>query len=479
MSGQVAILHGWSDTSKSFLPMRQYLIANGYSPVDIQLADYISLDDDVRIEDVAKRMQVVVSAKIESGELIPPFDLIVHSTGGLVAREWIVTNFPDGMRCPVKRLIMLAPANFGSKLASMGQSMLGRVLKGWNNWFQTGEEMLLALELGSPYLWKLAQRDLIARPGEDPIGPYGPGKVWPFVIVGSRSYSDGLKQIVGEHGSDGTVRACAANMNTVGLTIDFTAQDGSVSVSSWGDRSGGTKFPIAILPDRDHGSITRPDLTGSSAPDQPDQLSKAILRALKCETENDYQAIAAEWQTVSDGTAALGDDKASLDRQFGPNNSLSVEQFHRHMQLNVYVRDDYGNAIDDYFLEFYDPDKSGTADSVAFHGEVLEDVHKFGKAEAFRCLYVDHAELSLSYYTDGKGGVRNLAVSISAAPPGKNVKYFDSLKDGAKGEVLVHSDDPEVKQSLTARLFRNTTHLIEVVVPRRPIDKVFRLSRVP
>jgi hypothetical protein len=39
---------------------------------------------------------------------------------------------------------MLAPANYGSKLASMGQSLIGRVLKGWDNWFHTGKEMLSA-----------------------------------------------------------------------------------------------------------------------------------------------------------------------------------------------------------------------------------------------------------------------------------------------------------------------------------------------
>src|SRR5277367_6273204 len=117
MPPQVAILHGWSDTSKSFKPLVSCLDNHGFKPVPIWLGDYISLDDDVRIEDVAKRMQQVVQDKM--------------ATEGLVAREWLAKHYPDGKNSPVKRLVMLAPANFGSKLAAKGQSMLGRVVKGW------------------------------------------------------------------------------------------------------------------------------------------------------------------------------------------------------------------------------------------------------------------------------------------------------------------------------------------------------------
>lgn len=218
MPAQVAIVHGWSDTSKSFHNLRQFLIDNHFAATQIWLGDYVSMDDDVRVEDVGKRMESVIRSAMETGKLTRPFDLIVHSTGGLVAREWIARYYPDGKNCPVKRLIMLAPANFGSRLASLGKSMIGRVAKGWNNWFQTGKEMLLGLELASPYQWDLARRDLLDPSGVGE-GPYGFGKVWPFVIVGSRPYSSGLRQIVNESGSDGTVRCAAANMNAVGLTI--------------------------------------------------------------------------------------------------------------------------------------------------------------------------------------------------------------------------------------------------------------------
>src|SRR5688500_14980280 len=172
MATQVVILHGWSDKSESFRNLRDFLVANGWAAAEVWLSDYISLDDDVRIDDVSKRMDEVIRAAIAGGTIQVPFDLIVHSTGGLVARHWISTFYPDGraltdkMACPVKRLVMLAPANFGSALAAMGKSMLGRVVKGWNNWFQTGTEMLQALELSSAFQWDLALSDLFDRDGD-------------------------------------------------------------------------------------------------------------------------------------------------------------------------------------------------------------------------------------------------------------------------------------------------------------------------
>ena len=74
---QVVILHGWSDTSDSFRPLAEFLEANGHKPVELWLADYISLEDDVSVEDVAKRMQAVIQEKQSTGNLAATFDMIV------------------------------------------------------------------------------------------------------------------------------------------------------------------------------------------------------------------------------------------------------------------------------------------------------------------------------------------------------------------------------------------------------------------
>ena len=61
---QVVVLHGWSDNSESFKPLITYLKRNGFNVTSLFLGDYTSLRDDVRIEDVAKRMEEVIREKM-------------------------------------------------------------------------------------------------------------------------------------------------------------------------------------------------------------------------------------------------------------------------------------------------------------------------------------------------------------------------------------------------------------------------------
>lgn len=473
----VLIVHGWSDTSRSFAPLVDFLGKAGFNPVGLWLGDYISLDDDVKIEDVAKRMEALVREKLASGELRAPFDLIVHSTGGLVARQWISTYYLDDVsRCPVKRLVMLAPANFGSRLASMGQSVLGRVLKGWNNWFHTGKEMLASLELAAPFQWQLAQRDLLVPDGQsDNRAVYSENGVWPFVLTGTHPYPSALRQIVNEDGADGTVRAAAANLNTRGVTIDFARNESNPEVRFWRNRSEIT-FPCAILPDRTHASIINPDEPDVKADNAVQQrLGELILRALNCETFAAYQQIAGEWHRLSEGTAALARDTMAMTSTFR-GETKAAGFFHQYMQINVHVVDDHGADVLDYVLEFSGPDwKRNDSPTVYFHREVLEHVHANASNSAYRCLFVDRTDLLNEFYQRiGKSAEKILTMSVSATAPGNNVGYFSDTRQGAPGEMAIHALD----DSAQARwLQRNTTQFVRIVIPRTPSDKVFRMKR--
>jgi len=473
----VLIVHGWSDTSKSFTPLVDFLNSSGFNAVGLWLGDYISLDDDVKIEDVARRMEVLVREKLLAGEIKAPFDMIVHSTGGLVARQWISTYYLDDVsKCPVKRLVMLAPANFGSKLASMGQSMLGRVLKGWNNWFHTGKEMLNSLELASPFQWNLVQRDLLVPDGEtDSRAVYGEHGVWPFVLVGTHPYPSALRQIVNEDGADGTVRAAAANLNTRGVTIDFTRNETDPEVRFWQNRSDIT-FPFAVLPDRTHASIISPvgpDVEADQVTQQ--RLGEMIVSALNCETYAAYQQMAVDWHALTEITGNLASDDAALAAMF-PDDEKKPEFFHQYIQVNVQVVDDHGADVTDYMLEFSGPDYKRNDDpTVYFHREVLEDVHTNGSNAAYRCLFIDRTDLFNEFYQlIGKNAEKILTMSISAKAPGDNVAYFSDAKRGAPGEMVIHSLDDTTQ---TRWLQRNTTQFVRIVIPRSPSEKVFRLKR--
>lgn len=479
MARQVLIVHGWSDKSDSFHALAAFLGRNGYQTRSLWLGDYESMVDDVRVQDVAIRMAAVIDERIERGELDSSFDMLVHSTGGLVARAWLTTRYRGtAEQCPVKRLVMLAPANYGSKLAALGKSMIGRLIKGAKHGFHTGTAMLNDLELSSPFQWELAQRDVLVAPGGDAARYYGSDRVWPFVIVGTRGYTGFLRQIANEYGSDGTVRVCAANLNARGVTIDFSENDPQKMMRLWNQRTE-APIPLAVLPTRTHGSIVDPDR--AEAENQEDivetgaekaNLGRLILEALGCASFENYREIHERWDKLSEATAALGmpapnDPDAQVDPQ--------AESYHQYMQINAYVVDDHGKPVPDFFLEFFsNREKIGDAANVYLHANVLEDVKKNSQNEALRNLYFDRTDLVYGYYQRFPAGSKpGLYMSISAAPPGDYVKYFDPGDDGAGGMVAVHLEGDKTRRWLQ----RNTTHFVQIIIPRRPVDDVFRLKK--
>ncbi|MES1179575.1 MAG: hypothetical protein ABUL43_00095 [Hyphomicrobium sp.] len=70
-------------------------------------------------------------------------------------------------------------------------------------------------------------------------------------------------------------------------------------------------------------------------------------------------------------------------------------------------------------------------------------------------------------------------MSISAAPLGPNIWYFDSTEVGARGHLDVHHEEEELRDAATARLRRNMTQFVEIIIPRQSIEKVFLLAQMP
>ncbi len=499
MPRQVAILHGWSDNSESFKPLAKFLKRNGYSTVPIFLGDYISLRDDVKIDDVAKRMEEVVRGKMarpagSRDRLNGTFDLIVHSTGGLVARRWISMHYRE-RSCPVRNLVMLAPANFGSKLAHKGRSMLGRVFKGWRTGLETGEEMLFALELSSPFQWELAQSDLFAPEGSAAAGApvfYAADRVRPFVIVGTHPYTELTAKLTNENGSDGTVRVAAANLNAYGMTVDFSGDPNRLidpKVTHWRKRGGDQHlFPLAVLPDRTHGNIVEPDDLGLSKVAQVQaQLGELILQALKTNTAQQYDKAVEDWRAVSLKTRTYAGDSDDAQRHRDAtfkSRKTPQEYFHEYYQIFVRAEDEFGVEIPDYFLSFMPTPKRGWFSlgsnllkaSVFFHDEVLEDTHVYRQANSHRCFYLDRFDIMR------KGGfydqltanqAKELSFTVTAADPGDRIAYFSRAKALKRGLVKLHQESPPESRWLK----RHSTHFVRVVVPRAADPKIFTLKQ--
>lgn len=497
MSKQVVILHGWSDKSESFRPLANFLKQNGFQPVPLFLGDYISLRDDVTIDDVVKRMEEVVAERMalpasSKKRLGPSFDLVVHSTGGLVARRWIAKHYSD-RPCPVKNLLMLAPANFGSVLAHKGRSLLARVAKGWRTGFETGEEMLYALELGSAFQWDLAQSDLFAdRPGAPVL--YGPDRVRPFVIVGTYPYDSLVRKIVNENGSDGTVRVAAANLNAYGATVDFTGDPKHLlepKMTGWTRRGGADlRFPLAVVPDRNHGTVKDP-LDPGYAQREADQkkLGGYIVQALKVRNADQYAKVRDEWDAVTMDTrtyAGFSDDAEKHRRDFFKGNGAEAQYFHEHYQVVVRAEDEFGRPIEDYFLNFMPEWKKkrwfglGTKmnkESAYFHDEVLEHVHRHRREKAHTCLFLDRYDMMRKdgfYDRVAKDKLQKLAFAVTAEDPGDRVAYFSRSANAKQGLIPLHDRESKSNRWLQ----RHCTHFLKLVLPRVAVDDVFRLKRV-
>jgi len=100
-------------------------------------------------------------------------------------------------------LVMLAPPNHGSALAQLGKGRLSRMTMLLEH-REPGNRSSW-LELGSRESWRLNAAYLERPP-----------KVFQFSLIGSgidRKLYDHLNSYTGEKGSDGVVRAAAANLN--------------------------------------------------------------------------------------------------------------------------------------------------------------------------------------------------------------------------------------------------------------------------
>lgn len=434
----IVLLHGYSADQESFHRWREILAGAGYDPTTIHLGDYVSLSNEITIKDIAEGFDRALreEAGLKSNE---PFDAIVHSTGGLVIREWLATYGSRQRR--LKRLVALAPANFGSPLAHRGQSWLASVFKGNRvpgpDFMETGHRVLSGLELGSSYTWRLAERDLL---GEEPVFDESPDSPYPFVLIGLKDYGRLKRLVLNEPGSDGTVRWAGASMSTRKIEIDLTREpgeggDGSYDFAKWSN----AEIPFALLPDLNHGTIV-------SAPSE--ELVEMVLEALKVESRRQYRAWAKAYSTMA------------ADR-------LDKLEEKRWQQIVVRVVDERGDPVPDYYIEF------------AADGKILKDfstdVHPFAGDESFRCFHVNLSKLQPSQR-------ESLELRVVARSGTELVAYH-----GAGSEVFTRDSEPrpqdESKLSWDARyeltpllrhrkvklFFPYTTTLVEIKLNREPM----------
>ena len=441
----IVIIHGWSDDSDSFDRLAKRLSGEtGRTTEQIWLGDYISLDDDVRIRDIADALQAAWMARgLPVGA--NAMDAIVHSTGGLVIREWIHRHYTEkGNSPPVSNLVMLAPANFGSPLAHKGRSLIGRVVKGSGSEkkFQTGTHILKGLEMASPYSWNLAERDRFST------NPFKAENVRCTVIVGNSGYP-GIKGLANEDGSDGTVYVSTANLNCARVSIEVARSlQGEFRVSKKPVPSTG-RTAFLILDGIDHAEITGRDSL-------PRTVLDPILEAL-----NVSRDAFPKW---CDQCAARTKD--IVDKYANRKSS----EFHAFQNTVFRVMDDQGNYVDDYAVEFYG-DFTDKRDFWArvFNRDISGKTHPYDDNPAYRSFMINTTRL----LRELQQKERELRISLTAMPDIRD----DTTKVGYRTTGVNDIGQVKLDKSGALEFFQpNRTLFVDILLPRYQKDELFRLQ---
>jgi hypothetical protein len=368
-------------------------------------------------------------------------DIITHSTGALVVRDWM-TRYYQCDTVPIFRLLMLAPANFGSPLAHKGRSFIGRVVKGWNKFLgQTGTEILKGLELGSPYTVALAKRDLFSKDTW-----YGAGKILATVLVGNIGY-DGVEAIANEDGSDGTVRISTANLNCSLLYLPLDANQ--QAKAGWSLTKSNGDIAFGIVDQENHSTI----VLKSGGPKNPNTLT-LIQNALRADDES---------FKVSNGTFPWQKEIDLVD-------PFIEDRSPRYMNLVSHASDDLCQDIADYFIQIYRKTNTDRKFEKEIYEDVFKTAHTYEDNPAFRSIYISVKDLDaiVSRYT-----VEALYLSMTAQPvfepPQNPVGYKNISATNTDGLQIATKDIPE--------FFTAHKTLIAKIIMERQIDSsVFELK---
>jgi hypothetical protein len=450
----IVFIHGWSVTNtNTYGGLPAALVKNAPADLDLQithvyLSKYVSFADEVKVDDIARGMQQALATevlpKLAKGER---FACVTHSTGGPVARKWIDLYYRGKLdKCPMGHLVMLAPANHGSALAQLGKGRLAR-MKFFADGVEPGTGVLDWLELGSDQGWVLncdwLEYDCV------------PAALYPFVLTGQRidrKMYDNLNAYTDEAGSDGVVRAAAANLN-YGL-IRLEQEDVGTLKMLKDERSAKTAF--GVLRGRSH-SGEKIGILGSVSPDD-DGTHPTVYWTLRCLQVASAAAYNRLVKELDELTAATQD----AEHEEKVKNLFIFERtFYtdRYCMMVFKLNDDRGNSLVDYDVTFtagpdYDPNHLPPGFFVDRQRNTLNP----GKLT----YYMNYDVMSKWFSQpelEGKFGVK------IGARPSEGFAYYTVAEHQGTFAGLKRYFEP------------NQTLMVEVELKRHVVEGVFRLTQ--
>ncbi len=362
----LVFVHGWSVThTDTYGGLPERLAAESKAAGialtvrQIFLGRYVSFHDEVRLPDISRAFQDAVERELgDAVEQHGRFSCITHSTGGPVIRDWWRRYYQAQGRaaaCPMSHLIMLAPANFGSALAQLGKARVSR-LKSWFEGVEPGQGVLDWLELGSREAWALNETWIDSE--ESAIGARG---IYPFVLTGQtidRKFYDNLNTYTGETGSDGVVRAAAANLNATRIRLRQAAVRSTrggelVAAALEPEESGAAvhapQTAFRIVAGKSHSGKDKGIMRSVSARAGVSKDAETVGSILECLAVSSPQEYRALCRRFDEATAQVqeAERKEVEPRLLLPDNFFVHD---RYSMVIFRVHDEAGHAVDDYDL---------------------------------------------------------------------------------------------------------------------------------
>ncbi|MBU0675525.1 MAG: alpha/beta hydrolase [Proteobacteria bacterium] len=449
--------------------------------VEIDLSRWISLEDGLTIDDIARGLQRALQADEYKDLLVDGFDVIIHSTGALVIRNWFKKFSPRPS--PLGNLIYLAGANLGSGWAHIGKGQLAK----WGRFiFQGGAErgvqVLDALEFGSEEALDLHLFFLDPEHSLDQVY-----QVREHVVIGSQADVKWFEMPIRyakEDGSDGVIRAAAGNLNFIychltpteeaeQLDWETVAEEETMHLSRTGERKefyrvttlsvpggdGRAELPFAIPYECAHTGDEMGIVIGSKC---RQQVLKLINLALLSDGSN-WPGRVGLFQQETDSTYEQVKTKKKPAKW--PWSTDPRTQYDPHAQVIFRLRDQDGRPIRHYDI-FFDS-HVGQVKGATPIGSLIEDKHVNQQSSNCICFYLRVAafDKKLKQWVNKLDQVGDIHLEISATEPETDLITYLPFRHEIPAAKLKEWIRP------------HTTTIFDIQLLRLPGPKVFMITR--
>jgi hypothetical protein len=491
----IVLIHGYSAESKEStvpaitgiygtLPDELRAIYGSQGVVEIFLSRYVSLSDGLSLDDVSRALHRALTNDFPA-LLQGRFHVIIHSTGALVVRNWIRRFSPTPS--PIRNLVYLAGANFGSGWAHIGKGQLAKwSRKVFQDGADRGLQVLSALELGSS--WTLDLHLDFVRPGRR-MQERG---VQEYVVIGTQadiSWFELPIRYSHEDGSDGVVRTAASNLNfqyarfepteeALGLSWNdvlaerdkhFDDEKGKKNLyriveTSCPGQGGRGEIPFAIPFQCAHSGEDLGIVTGRRP---RRQVLRLIQQAL--ETPQSPEAWTARLADFRQATEATYENARKLEPPAWWKKWVQAAQaqYDHHAMVVIRIRDQDGRPVKSFDV-FFDSVQSRNDPSLPI-GELIEDKHINGDSPNVIVFYLrtDAWDAKKKDWIARVPQVRGAFLEITAVEPASSDVVYLPMRFKFSAETL-------------AQWIRgHHTTVMDVTLLRVPGPNVYQLVKLP